>query len=428
MVDILVHITFEDGKRIRCAKLSCPEPGDRRGATFQYDPEYLKNPKAHALDPVKLPLESGPTPVRTPSGFPQAIQDSLPDRFGMGLLKQRARQNRLRPDEVPAHLLIAMGNGAMGALDFQPCKGKRLKGPPGCGLPQAQIREIAQAAIDYDAGRPLSNSQFQCLLDASTAPGGARPKALVQDENGKLYLAKFSRDDDRMDIVRLEAASLTVATWAGLPVPEHKIVSAGRHTILMVERFDRTGANLQGHRHRISFDTLLRNRDDEAPREGYGDIAEAIRDWSAQPHTDIEHLYRLMCLNVLVGNTDDHLRNFSLIRKDGGWRLSPVYDVLPYHHERLAHSILLPGNPPTNRPPEENTLSTLVNMGRQMRIPKAKAIVEQVSKAASRWQEACALHGVPNIQAALTGRYIQQRRGDNNPSQGDEEEIRPTPR
>lgn len=428
MVEVIVHVTFEDGRRIPCAKLSCPEPGDRQGALFQYDPGYLKDPQAYALDPLKLPLESGPFPVRTPSGFPQAIQDSLPDRFGMGLLKQRARQNRLRPDEVPAHLLIAMGNGAMGALDFQPGQGKKFTGPPGCGLPRAQLREIAQAAIDYEAGRPLSDSQFKCLLDASTAPGGARPKALVQDEDEKLYLAKLSREDDRMDMVRLEAASLTVAAWAGLPVPEHKVVSAGRHDILLVERFDRAGNNLQGRRHRISFDTLLRDRDDEAPREGYGDIAEAIRDWSAQPHTDTEHLYRLMCLNVLLGNTDDHLKNFSLIIQDGGWRLSPVYDVLPNHHERLAHSILLPGNPPTNRPPDAKALSALVDMGRQMRISKTASIVEEVAGAVGRWQEACALHDVPAIQAALTGRYIQQRLDDKEPVQDIQETTGPNPR
>lgn len=427
MVKVVVHITFENGKRVKCAELTCPEVGDRQGATFQYAPSYLKDPQAFPLDPLKLPLESGPVPVRTPSGIPHAIQDSLPDSYGLGLLKQRARAAGLSPDEVPAHLLIALGNGAMGALDFQLAKGKRYAGPPSGGLPKAHIQSIVQAAQDYDQGLPVSDIQLKNLLDASSSPGGARPKALVQSNDDRLYLAKFARTGDKLDMVRLEAASLTVAKWAGLPVPDHGVESVGDHNIFMIERFDRAGENLLGRRHRISFDSLLRDREDMQPRSGYADIMNAIQRWSGQPHIDKEILFRQMCLNVLLGNTDDHLRNFSMIVQDGEWRLSPVYDVLPYHHERACHSILLPGNPPSTHPPEGG-IEDLEQFGKNFRVPKAKAIVQEIAEAISRWPEACEKHGVPPIQTALTHRYIQSRINPAQPEQAEEDVAAPGPR
>ncbi|WP_419584888.1 HipA domain-containing protein [Thiolapillus sp.] len=36
-----------------------------------------------------------------------------------------------------------------------------------------------------------------------------------------------------------------------------------------------------------------------------------------------------MLYNALIGNRDDHLRNFTLLHDDTGWRLSPGYDITP---------------------------------------------------------------------------------------------------
>jgi serine/threonine-protein kinase HipA len=46
---------------------------------------------------------------------------------------------------------------------------------------------------------------------------------------------------------------------------------------------------------------------------------------------DLKELYARMVFNVLVSNDDDHLRNHGFLRDKrlGGWRLSPLYDVVP---------------------------------------------------------------------------------------------------
>jgi len=36
-----------------------------------------------------------------------------------------------------------------------------------------------------------------------------------------------------------------------------------------------------------------------------------------------------MVFNYLIGNKDDHAKNFSFILRQGEWHLSPAYDLLP---------------------------------------------------------------------------------------------------
>ncbi|MBU3914124.1 HipA domain-containing protein, partial [bacterium] len=40
-------------------------------------------------------------------------------------------------------------------------------------------------------------------------------------------------------------------------------------------------------------------------------------------------LYRQMVFNVMIGNTDDHLKNFCMLHNDEGWKLRPAFDLVP---------------------------------------------------------------------------------------------------
>jgi serine/threonine-protein kinase HipA len=57
-----------------------------------------------------------------------------------------------------------------------------------------------------------------------TALGGKRPKASVRDEQGVLWLAKFSSRTDTVSVPAVEAATLELAADAGLHVPPMKLV------------------------------------------------------------------------------------------------------------------------------------------------------------------------------------------------------------
>jgi serine/threonine-protein kinase HipA len=58
-------------------------------------------------------------------------------------------------------------------------------------------------------------------------------------------------------------------------------------------------------------------------------MAEELRRVSAQPRHDAQELFRRMCFNALISNTDDHPRNHALIARTADWRLSPAYDLTP---------------------------------------------------------------------------------------------------
>ena len=113
---------------------------------------------------------------------------------------------------------------------------------------------------------------------------------------------------------------------------ESKLVTVGGRTALLVKRFDREKVAAGYLRSRmISALTLLRTNDSSQSMEkwSYPALAEELRRASAEPKRDAQELFRRMCFNALISNTDDHPRNHALIAKDKDWRLSPAYDLTP---------------------------------------------------------------------------------------------------
>ena len=94
----------------------------------------------------------------------------------------------------------------------------------------------------------------------------------------------------------------------------------------MVKRFDRD----DGKRiHFASAMTMIGKVDGESSESSYLDLVAFIRANGASPTEDLLELWKRVVFNMLVSNTDDHLRNHGFILDDNGWRLSPLYDVNP---------------------------------------------------------------------------------------------------
>ena len=69
---------------------------------------------------------------------------------------------------------------------------------------------------------------------------------------------------------------------------------------------------------------------DDRETRTYLEIADAIRRHGAHPANDLTALWRRIAFNVLISNTDDHLRNHGfLYAGNTGWVLSPAYDLNP---------------------------------------------------------------------------------------------------
>ncbi len=63
-------------------------------------------------------------------------------------------------------------------------------------------------------------------------------------------------------------------------------------------------------------------------RASYEDCAEVIRRYVKAAPIDIRRFFRLVLFNFITLNDDAHLKNFSLIERNGEYRLSPAYDLV----------------------------------------------------------------------------------------------------
>jgi serine/threonine-protein kinase HipA len=164
-----------------------------------------------------------------------------------------------------------------------------------------------------------------------TSMGGARPKAVVEDDEG-LWIAKFNRADDRWSNTRVEHAMLELARRCGISSAASRIVKVGDKDVLLVRRFDRektVGGYLRARM--ISGLTLLRAEEtpERNDRWSYVIMSEELRRVAAEPEKDAHELFRRMCFNALISNIDDHPRNHALFARAREWRLSPAYDLTP---------------------------------------------------------------------------------------------------
>lgn len=303
----------------------------RQGATLEYADSWLRNPERFALEPG---LVLGPAPHHTAEGRALfgAIGDSAPDRWGRALI---ARAERLRAQEehrTPRalleidYLLGVHDEARQGALRFRVsedgpfrAEGAADRMPPLVQLP-ALLAAAAHAEDDSIVGE-----EMRLLLAPGSSLGGARPKASVREKDGSLAIAKFPATSDGYNVVRWEAVALRIAQRAAVSIPAWRLERIGDRDVLLLTRFDRDG------RTRIPFlsaMSMLGAADRDA--RSYLEIADALRRHGAATATDLPQLWRRVVLNVLISNTDDHLRNHAFLYAGAaGWRLAPAYDLNP---------------------------------------------------------------------------------------------------
>ena len=175
------------------------------------------------------------------------------------------------------------------------------------------------------------HDQVEKLMVIGTSMGGARPKAVVEDDDG-LWIAKFNRPDDAWNNARVEHAMLTLARACGLVTAESRVVDVAGRDVLLVKRFDREKTDAGYRRGRmVSALTLLR-AEDTTSRATSGRTSCWPKNCGAsvrEPRQSCAELFRRMCFNALISNVDDHPRNHAVLARATDWSLSPAYDLTP---------------------------------------------------------------------------------------------------
>lgn len=361
-------------------------------SVFGYGRRYVERRNRLEIDPLTLALSGradanflGLEPPITNMGKLTefgAFRDAAPDLWG-----RRVIENKLnRPGPLPESAYLAhAGSNRMGALDFR--DSPTTPAQAGAVAHQIDLGYLLEASEKVLAGEHLPG-RLALLFDAGPSMGGARPKAVIVAD-GREWLAKFRAQDDRFDVPHVEYATLELARAAGLNVPATRLEEVNGRKVLLVARFDReTMAGGFARRHFLSALTLLARHESESMHASYQEIALAITRYGAPNilSQDLKELFERMVFNILVNNNDDHLRNHGFLWDPiaTGWRLSPLYDVVPapvIAHTRYLH--LAVGT--------EGRLATLANAMSQHGVFKlthadAKSSVNRIATVVREWK------------------------------------------
>ena len=367
---------------------------------FSYDKEWLSK-YGDVLLSEDLQNYPGIQYTRPERDIFACFSDALPDRWGRTLLNRR-EQIVASEQKRPVRRLTSF-DYLMGIDDASRMGGFRFAEMPGgkfinCEVslrvpPLASVRELMHAAHEIEACEDKhllpSMKWLAQLVHPGTSLGGARPKASVIDEDGKLTVAKFPSRKDDYDVGLWEHFCHVMGRKAGINVAETCTIPGGDYHILLSKRFDRN--EREKRIHFASALTLLGLTDGDNASTGYGypDIVDFIIQHGSNVEQNLEELYRRVAFYIIVGNSDDHFRNHGFLLTRKGWELSPAYDINPTLSD--DQSLLI------NSSTSESNLDILLeSAGEYMLLPeKAKTIIDEVKSAMKSWRSEVRKLGLP---------------------------------
>lgn len=318
-------------------QLTAQQSKGRKSFSFSYSKEWLESKEQILLDP-DLSWYSGRQYPEGKENFGMFF-DSMPDTWGRTLMKKREAIDAFKKGTEPKKLYEL--DFLLGVHDFCRMGAIRLKTDPNGDFldnnsrfptpPWTSVRDLQYSAsqIEEDNDGFEIHEWLEMLMAPGTSLGGARPKANVVDQEGNLWIAKFPSKNDPINKGAWEYLAYLLAKDAGVLMSECRMERVlGQQDTFFTKRFDR---NKKTRIHFASAMTMTGKTEelirDEIP--SYLDLAEFIQFSSAAVEEDLSQLWKRIVFNILISNTDDHLRNHGFILGEKGWRLSPAYDLNP---------------------------------------------------------------------------------------------------
>ena len=380
-----------EGQAVEVGRLWARVRAGKESASFEYEPRWLAHPRAFSLDP-ELPL--GPGLFHTSRPLFNAFSDPAPDRWGQTLMRRAERAGARREGRTPrtffaVDFLVRVDDETrLGALRFREgAEGPFLSEGPTRVPPLVDLPKLLSATARIVDDRE-TDADLLLLLAPGTSLGGARPKASVRGRDGRLLIAKFPRKDDDWPVTRWEAVALSLAERAGIQVPSWRLELVAKRPVLLLRRFDR-------RKHaRVAFQSALTAVGaDDAEAHSYLEIVDALRRGGSEVDADARQLWRRVVFNVLVSNTDDHLRNHGFLRDDAGWRLAPAYDMNPVPVDVRPRVHALAVDETETEASMETVMSTAPSFG-IARAADARAVAREVGKAVAGWRDVAKKHSL----------------------------------
>ena len=304
---------------------------------FRYSREWLD---WEATFPVSLSL-----PLREDKyiGAPvsHVFENLLPDNDA---IRMRVAE-RVGAEGIDAYsMLLALGHDCIGALQFLPDGDD--PGPAGQSNGVSINRAGIAALIDNLASAPLGLGPDE---DFRISLAGAQEKTALLRKNGKWFkpsgtsatthilkpqVGRLPNGVDLSTSVENEYLCLKLLAAFGVPTAKAEMVDCGGRRTLVVERFDRIWTRdrrlirlpQEDCCQALSVPPTRKYQSDGGP--GIANILDLLQG-SDDPAYDTALFLRAVIVFWLLGATDGHAKNFSIfIMPGGGYRLTPLYDVL----------------------------------------------------------------------------------------------------
>ena len=187
-------------------------------------------------------------------------------------------------------------------------------------LALGQEEQLRQARLRADK---MSIQGVQPKLSAVLKPKEGRFE--IVDSGGRFILKPNPPPYE--EVPANEALSMTLAGHVGIEVPTHGLLPAVDGSwVYVIRRFDREGrdhrlhvedfAQLSGATRDTKYDSTLEK------------VAKLVEQHCTFPAVEKAELARRLLFCFLTGNEDMHLKNFSLLVRNGRVRLAPAYDFL----------------------------------------------------------------------------------------------------
>ncbi len=384
MADFEVYLSL-DGRDHRVGLARGNVVRGRETVVFEYGEEWLEDTDRFSLAP-DLPLTRGGFPPPIGHSIHGALGDSAPDTWGRRLMQRAERRQAEREGRTVRtlmesdYLLGVADETRLGALRFRPVGEEDFLARPRTGVPAlVELGRLLQST-DRILRNEETDEDLQMVFAPGSSLGGARPKASVIDQRGRLSIAKFPKESDEYSIETWEEIALRLAERAGIATASHELLQVGGRAVLLSRRFDREDDR------RIPFLSamaMMGARDGEGG--SYPEMVDVLSGFGSRAKEDAHELFRRVVFNVFVSNVDDHLRNHGFLRHDpSGWSLSPAYDLNPTPTDLKARVLT------TNIDLEEGTCSLdLLESSAgyfALSLSEARSVLKQVAEATSTWR------------------------------------------
>jgi len=324
MLEHLISLDVKMGSMLVGQIVQTPE----RKIVFEYTPEFLS--KGFSISPFYLPLKPGlfTAPNEPFEGNFGIFNDSMPDGWGNLLLDRFLTSQGIALNSLSVlDRLSLVGTSGMGALQYFP--DQKI---------QSEIDDSELTFLAQEVRKVISETDYsehiELLIGVGGSPGGARPKALIR-ENDESWMVKFPSSLDPPDIGAKEFEYSRTARKCGIEIPKTRLFE---NKYFGVKRFDRDG-DQRIHMHTASG---LLNASHRFPSLDYSELMKASFALTRNIE-DSYKLFRQMVFNVLTGIRDDHAKNFSFLYTVKGWCLSPAYDLAPGGGFNGNHSTTIAG-------------------------------------------------------------------------------------